>query len=78
MAGVVLLPSGGLAQTQGEHGGDQLHGGDADHDDDDNVDLVIQKIVNLSEAARHVGVFASRIGHTSRVGGCVRILNFVI
>ena len=78
MAGVVLLPPSGLAQTQSEHGGDELHGGHADHDDDDNVDLVIQKIVNLSEAARHVGVFASRIGHTSRVGGCVRILSFVI
>ena len=78
MAGVILLPPSGLAQTQGEHGGDELHGGHADHDDDDDVDLVIQKIVNLSEAALRVGVFARWIFYTSRVGGCVRILSFVI
>ena len=70
MAGVILLPPGGLAQTQGEDGGDELHGGHADHDDDDNVDLIIQKIINLCEAALRVGVFASRVGHTSRVLGC--------
>ena len=75
MAGVILLSPSGLAQTQSEHGGDELHGGHADHDADDNVDLLAEEIVDFGKASRvHVGVFVIGVSHTSRVHG-VKVLD---
>ena len=51
-SGVVtlLLPSC-VAETEGEHGSEELDGKQTDQDGDDGVDLVIQHIVDLFEAA---------------------------
>ena len=75
MVGVVQLLPSGPAQTEGEHCGEELHGGHADHDADDNVDLLAEEIVDLGKASRvHVGVFVSGVCHTSRVHG-VKVLD---
>ena len=51
-SGVVtlLLPSC-VAETEGEHGGEELDGKQTDQHGDDGVDLVIQHVVDLVEAA---------------------------
>ena len=62
---VTLLLPGCVAETEGEHGGEKLHGKHADHHGDDGVDLVIQLIVDLFEAALvHVRVLVSRGSQT--------------
>ena len=58
---VTLLLPGCVAETEREYGGEKLDGKHADHHGDDGVDLVIQLIVDLFEAALvHVRVVRSR------------------
>ena len=58
---VTLLLPGCVAETEGKHGGEELHGKHTDHHGDDGVDLVIQLIVDLFEASLvHIRVLVSR------------------
>ena len=73
---VVLLLPGCSAKTEGEYNGKELHGRHADHNADDDVDLVTEQIVYLVKAALvHVGVLGSGISDTRGVLGLEWLLS---
>ena len=64
---ILLLPSC-AAETEGEHGGEELHGRHAGNDGDHDVDLLFELIVDLFKAALvHVGVGGTGVSHTQGV-----------
>ena len=70
MVVVILLLPGCTAQTEGKYNGKKLHGRHADHNTDDDVDLVTEQDVDLVKASLvHVGVLGSGVSYTHGVHG---------
>ena len=65
---VILLLPGSAAETEGEHGGEELHGRHADNHGNHDVNLIVELFVDLLKTALvHPGVFGCGVSHTQGV-----------